>query len=570
MTSKYAMNKMITDRLFIGSKVAAACAMLLVAGCAADGQQEGMGEVPILLTTSVVELGDASTRASDSQGSQLKSSQTFYAYFDGGTTVDHIIYEADGSGGTSLTDGFTQPYFTFSGSQTTIHAYHPATVTEEATSFTVQRYQNNLNYTASDLMYATSGMLSKSGAPAVGNLAFRHKMAKINVYVTAGAGVSAITYIRIIGGYRTINITDGKTCTLGTELSDANTASSYITLWDEENGGPYITVDNRSALIPPQTISGDFLQVSTDKGAVKYTLSGMTFESGKQYTVRLTVTSTSIAEGTVGIDDWEEGWSTQLWNYGTHQIISEEIAPVTMSFSTTLEWSNMNLGAQTETDYGVYFAWGETKGFSGDGRRYYAPDYLLGNGGTKETLKYTKYHGGISAYVADGATLDYLTELLPEDDAVSVLWGNGWRMPTKEEMEALLEAAADTEHYEWIWYDPEPGYKDSGHAGYLLKEKGTDYTLFFPASGYLGQNDWGLIGKDALYWTSSMAIHQTYNDLSGTTQTDSPWPRYAYYMRLHEEDENNPGEYLTPKVSYDANRYVGLNVRPVRTIRVED
>lgn len=31
------------------------------------------------------------------------------------------------------------------------------------------------------------------------------------------------------------------------------------------------------------------------------------------------------------------------------------------------KWANMNVGAEKEEDYGLYFAWGETVGYGGEG-----------------------------------------------------------------------------------------------------------------------------------------------------------------------------------------------------------
>jgi len=63
----------------------------------------------------------------------------------------------------------------------------------------------------------------------------------------------------------------------------------------------------------------------------------------------------------------------------------------------------------------------------------------------------------------------------PSDDAVSVAWGNSWRMPTKKEWEILKKATTA----EWT-----NDYQNSGIPGLLLTcKKDNSKVLFFPAAG---------------------------------------------------------------------------------------
>ena len=148
-----------------------------------------------------------------------------------------------------------------------IKAFYPSSVGSSTTSFTVSTDQSTAGsatgatdaekgYKGSDLMYATAS-ITKSGTSSTGALTFTHKLSKIVVSATAGAGVSKILEVRIIGGYRTINISTPSTCTLGSTLSDANSASTYITMYSSGTS----TTANCAAIIPPQTISGQFLQI---------------------------------------------------------------------------------------------------------------------------------------------------------------------------------------------------------------------------------------------------------------------------------------------------------------------
>ena len=110
-----------------------------------------------------------------------------------------------------------------------------------------------------------------------------------------------------------------------------------------------------------------------------------------------------------------------------------------------LKWATMNIGASQPSDYGLYFAWGETQGYtaeqvgSGEGQKYFGwADYKYGNGTSSpdptEMAKYmTKYN-----------STDGLTTLEAVDDAAVANWGGSWRMPTTADFQAL-RAAVNTE-----------------------------------------------------------------------------------------------------------------------------
>lgn len=64
-----------------------------------------------------------------------------------------------------------------------------------------------------------------------------------------------------------------------------------------------------------------------------------------------------------------------------------------------------------------------------------------------------------------------------EDDAVHAAWGGYWRMPTKEEINTVLNSTAVTK----IWTT---GYIGTSIAGYELHDNNSNGTLFLPACGY--------------------------------------------------------------------------------------
>jgi len=284
-------------------------AALLMAGCSSDytPSEQLDGPVPIHLTVSVNDLTRATTAI---QSAQFGANQTFYAYFPTGVTPSTTTFETSDASGNTICTG-TQPYFNQSATSASVHAYYPyvtgengATVTNTTTSFTVQTAQNvDDNYRLSDLMYGTTASaIAKDSKSVTAALTFTHRLSKIIINATAGSGISEIQEIRIIGGYRTIAITDGTTLTLSAEasgLSDANSTTSYITMY----AGGSATTANCAAIIPPQTIDGNFIQVVTDKGTATYALSSKAFAGAYQYTTNLTVNLAAI-NATTTITPW--------------------------------------------------------------------------------------------------------------------------------------------------------------------------------------------------------------------------------------------------------------------------
>lgn len=110
-----------------------------------------------------------------------------------------------------------------------------------------------------------------------------------------------------------------------------------------------------------------------------------------------------------------------------------------------LLWADRNLGAQAAStstnyaDYGFLFAWGEIVPF-------FETDGWQANWQMKSSTSQDNYYwnnAGInSKYSTDGISV-----LDAQDDAATAYLGDGWRMPTKEELYALLQLGVDYDSY---------------------------------------------------------------------------------------------------------------------------
>ena len=125
-------------------------------------------------------------------------------------------------------------------------------------------------------------------------------------------------------------------------------------------------------------------------------------------------------------------------------------------------YATMNVGASSEGAWGSYFAWGETT--------------------TKSS--YTS-----SNYTASSIS----TDLSISQDAARAQWGGAWRMPTKAELQWLIDNCT------WTWTT------SGGNNGYRITSKISGYTsnsIFLPAAGYYGSSarNRGTYGG---YWSST-------------------------------------------------------------------
>ena len=326
-------------------------AAALLTGCSAEILDGHGGQVPICLTASVQQDKGMTRAGTAIQSAQFEQGATFYAYFPNGARIGsaasacHTTFTTTNTSG--ATDPATQPYFNADASSADVYAYYPQTVTEAANQkFSVSLDQTEPSgYKASDLMYATTTVsVDKSSASsATGLLTFSHKMSKIIVSATAGAGITAIRQVRIVGGNRSITIVNPTTTDESTSpffgqtpsLSDAITTADNgcVKLYNDATGEATVSC---AGLIPPQTIASStaFLEVVTDVGTATYSLgSAKTFAPGESYTYSISLTLASIGI-TTAINDWTAAGTTELENGGGATLYSRVLLSAITSEST--------------------------------------------------------------------------------------------------------------------------------------------------------------------------------------------------------------------------------------------
>ena len=175
----------------------------------------------------------------------------------------------------------------------------------------------------------------------------------------------------------------------------------------------------------------------------------------------------------------------------------------------SVKWATCNVGASFPSDYGSYFAWGETtpkSEYSWASLRYCADN----SGDT-----FTKYNN-----------VDNKSHLELGDDAARANWGGSWRMPTDAEWSELRQKCT------WIWTE------QGGKKGYKVTSKVNGNSIFLPAAGYRGGTSLYDEGSYGNYWSSSL---------------DTDGPSSAWGVCFDSVDVYR----------YYYGRYYGYSVRPV-------
>lgn len=194
---------------------------------------------------------------------------------------------------------------------------------------------------------------------------------------------------------------------------------------------------------------------------------------------------------------------------------------VDMGLPSGTLWATCNIGAESSTDFGDYFAWGETEP---------KEEY------TNENYKFFEGYKEIPG-VAYYMLCTYIGENIcgTEYDAARVKWGGRWRLPTYEEVGELVRLC---------WHKWE---EVGGIWGTRFHHGANENTLFLPAAGY-----------------ADTYLGQTYRNQN--------WKGYCWTGTLH-RDNDAPDDHISEAkdIDYDSGsvgrsssvRTIGLPIRPV-------
>ena len=146
----------------------------------------------------------------------------------------------------------------------------------------------------------------------------------------------------------------------------------------------------------------------------------------------------------------------------------------------SVKWATCNVGASSPSDYGGYYAWGETRTKS---------EYTTDNSST--------YGINIGDISGDSRY-----------DAARANWGGTWRLPTQAEVRELIDKCT------WTWTS------QGGHNGYRVTGPNGS-SIFLPAAGYrlgsslYGAGGYGYCWSSAPDWSDARRAYYLYFDSSG-------------------------------------------------------
>jgi hypothetical protein len=130
----------------------------------------------------------------------------------------------------------------------------------------------------------------------------------------------------------------------------------------------------------------------------------------------------------------------------------------------SVKWATCNIGATQPWERGEFFSWGETE------------NKRINNW---DTYKYSEGAHALTKYCSNPdyawhGLVDSVSVLDPEDDVAHIKWGGTWRIPTKAQIDELLENCT----WEWTTLNEVNGYRVTGKKpGY------TDRSIFLPVTG---------------------------------------------------------------------------------------
>ena len=248
------------------------------------------------------------------------------------------------------------------------------------------------------------------------------------------------------------------------EITDVTSSSARVICNVSDDGGAEVSSRGIcwGSSANPTIETSSSMGAGSGIGNYECEISGL--ESNTTYYVR------AYATNSAGISYGEEK-SFKTLNEGDDGEISGH-GYVDLGLPSGKKWATCNVGADKPEDYGDYFAWGETTTKS---------DYSSSNSLT--------YGVSYSELQAQGI-IDGNGNLTPSYDAAAANWGGGWRMPTREECQELVDYC----EWEWTEVNGVEGKRVIGPNGSCI---------FLPAAGFRYELSLRNAGDYGYFWSST-------------------------------------------------------------------
>lgn len=154
-------------------------------------------------------------------------------------------------------------------------------------------------------------------------------------------------------------------------------------------------------------------------------------------------------------------------------------------------WADRNVGAESETDYGLYFQWGDTVGYTDTSHSTW--ETCPGNDG-KSTYNKKSIKAWDTENLQRVKGMKHSTKILkPEVDAATVNMGDKWKMPTIEDCTELMTNT----RYKYAVINGVKGGK------FINKSDASKY-IFFPFTGAAIEGSLEYPEKGCYIWSNSV------------------------------------------------------------------
>lgn len=390
-----------------------------------------------------------------------------------------------------------------------------------------------------DILMANEDGVTQSTHGRSVQLDFKHVLSQVRFKVQTASKqlsgeIEAISLCNIkstgsVGYHAADDVTDGinawKKVVLGTTVSDDAVASYAIGMGDGSFGTAQfgagnakdVTADDGSLMMLPQTTSkwttvdGTPVTVAAaDAAKNTYIKISCKIKNGNTYLVgsdesfgevyipfaanwtmgKKYVYTINIGTGTGGFDvngkpliqpisysvDVDE-WGDAVNGDVPQPEPAKPAESTAVDLGLSVKWAAGNVGAASPEQAGLYFAWGETTGYT-------AEQVTAG----VRTFSSSEYSSGPAASIS--------TDLTLEQDAARANLGGNWRMPTKDEYQELIDNCDVT------WTDD---YNGTGVKGSVFTSRVNGNSVFLPSVGYCQDYDSSVlgVGESGYFWSAS-------------------------------------------------------------------
>lgn len=399
-----------------------------------------------------------------------------------------------------------------------------------------------------DFLYATA---TASASNPKANFTFTHRMVKLILKFTVNdesgftdgenskddktaklRTIRTAAICQLTAKYNgTFNTKTGEAVATGTAEQKQFTSSGRT--HQDTYDSPYDTSIEYTSIIFPQT--GFTVSVTINGQTYTHTFT-TELKSGNSYSYNIYVKKTGLEASTCNIAQWtpQSGSGTAEYTDPFNGHKEQAVLICEKKNGKKLYFADRNIGANSPEDPGLYFWWGDVKGYSANE----SPSIFTSNN-DESSLTHNKnieelYNAGI--LTSNDQTVATLS---PEYDAASVQWGGVWRFPTKEDFEDLANNCQ-------TWTVETRTTKSGTEQKVMVYTLKNNNTIILPFAGYVNEKLINL-NSHAYYWCGN------------TRRTDDATMCEILY-RMSSTSSTYPPR---PTTNAAIQRYYGLPIRPV-------